>query len=157
VRNRRAWLRWGAWLTGAAALLPVAIILDATPRAGHPAGPALLPSPLRRQDVGTERRELGYGPYVPTTARDATMLGEAQWRWPARQLEVPAGVRLIASSVQQRVGTAVYPNFGTIELDWDATDPAIRLRLHPERAGAPALARELRLSELCGPWAVRPG
>jgi alkaline phosphatase D len=192
-------------------------------------------SPFRRQDVGQEKRALGYGPYTPTTSADATMLGEAQWQWLARQLEAPAEVRLIASSVQvvasehgweawgqlpherrrlfeliaakrasgvvflsgdvhwgelsrsaegpypmydftssalnqdwpqalnlpnaHRVGTVVYPypNFGTIELDWDGADPAIRLGLHPERGEDPVIAHELRLSELRGPWHVRPG
>jgi hypothetical protein len=50
-----------------------------------------------------------------------------------------------------------YPNFGTIELDWDAPDPVIRLRLQRERGGDPVIAHELRLSELRGAWAARPG
>jgi alkaline phosphatase D len=57
-------------------------------------------SPLGRREVGAEQRALGYGPYAPNTAPDATMLGAAQWRWLARQLAVPAELRLIASSVQ---------------------------------------------------------
>jgi alkaline phosphatase D len=192
-------------------------------------------SPLRRQDVGAERRALGYGPYVPNAAPGATMLGAAQWRWLARQLAVPAEVRLIASSVQvvasehgwegwgqlpgerrrlfdviraaradgvlflsgdvhwgelsrsdegpyplydftssalnqewpqalnlpnaRRVGAVVYPypNFGTVEIEWGESDPAVRLRLHAERGGAPVLAHELRLSELRGRWPAGPG
>jgi len=40
------------------------------------------------------------GPYARCAERAATMLGEAQWQWLAEQLEVPAQVRIIASSLQ---------------------------------------------------------
>jgi alkaline phosphatase D len=40
------------------------------------------------------------GPYARNPDRQATMLGEAQWQWLERQLEVPAEVRLIGSSLQ---------------------------------------------------------
>lgn len=40
------------------------------------------------------------GPYVRNPDPKATMLGERQWQWLARQLEVPAELRLFASSVQ---------------------------------------------------------
>ncbi|MEM7754109.1 MAG: alkaline phosphatase D family protein [Planctomycetota bacterium] len=42
----------------------------------------------------------GLGPYMPTTDASRTMLGEAQWAWLGEQLEQPADVRIIASSVQ---------------------------------------------------------
>jgi alkaline phosphatase D len=42
----------------------------------------------------------GGGGYLPQHARDATMLGPAQWAWLAEQLRVPAAVRLIVSSIQ---------------------------------------------------------
>ena len=42
----------------------------------------------------------GGGGYLPQHARDATMLGAAQWAWLAEQLRVPAEVRLIVSSIQ---------------------------------------------------------
>jgi alkaline phosphatase D len=48
-------------------------------------------SPLNR-DAG--------GGYRPQRDKDATMLGEEQWRWFAEQLRVPAEVRLIVSSIQ---------------------------------------------------------
>ena len=57
-------------------------------------------SPISSRELSAEQRELGFGPYVPTPDRGATMLGAAQWAWLARQLEAPAEVRLIASSVQ---------------------------------------------------------
>jgi alkaline phosphatase D len=40
------------------------------------------------------------GPYARNPDHQATMLGERQWQWLERQLEVPADLRLIASSVQ---------------------------------------------------------
>jgi alkaline phosphatase D len=40
------------------------------------------------------------GPYQRNPGHDATMLGERQWQWLERQLEVPAEVRLFGSSVQ---------------------------------------------------------
>lgn len=39
-------------------------------------------------------------PYEPATGPEATMLGEAQWRWLEEQLRKPAEVRLLASSIQ---------------------------------------------------------
>jgi alkaline phosphatase D len=40
------------------------------------------------------------GPYVPTTDRATTILGDAQWAWLAEQLEVPAEIRVLVSSIQ---------------------------------------------------------
>ncbi len=40
------------------------------------------------------------GPYARNPDHAATMLGERQWQWLERQLEVPAEVRLFASSLQ---------------------------------------------------------
>jgi len=40
------------------------------------------------------------GPYARNPDPKATMLGERQWQWLERQLETPADVRLIGSSVQ---------------------------------------------------------
>jgi len=48
-------------------------------------------SPLRPND---------FGGYLPNRAESATMLGEAQWKWLAEQLRVPAELRLIVSSIQ---------------------------------------------------------
>jgi len=51
-------------------------------------------SPLKKAE-----RRVG-GPYVPDESADKTMLGEAQWKWLAEQLRVPAELRIIASSIQ---------------------------------------------------------
>lgn len=40
------------------------------------------------------------GPYDRNPDRDATMLGERQWRWLEQQLQVPAELRILASSLQ---------------------------------------------------------
>jgi alkaline phosphatase D len=53
-------------------------------------------SPLRK---GAKRIPI-QGPYVPHTDKTTTLLGEEQWKWLARQLEVPAEVRLLVSSIQ---------------------------------------------------------
>ena len=39
------------------------------------------------------------GPYAPPADPDSTILGEAQWRWLAEELRVPARVRIIGSSL----------------------------------------------------------
>ncbi|HYC55846.1 MAG TPA: alkaline phosphatase D family protein [Candidatus Binatia bacterium] len=56
----------------------------------------------------------GRGPYVPTKAEDATILGAEQWDWLDEQLEKPARLRIIASSVQvtaQHHGWETWRNF----------------------------------------------
>lgn len=40
------------------------------------------------------------GPYARTPDPQATMLGETQWRWLEQQFDVPAQIRIIASSLQ---------------------------------------------------------
>jgi alkaline phosphatase D len=57
-------------------------------------------SPLKKV---TTRPAAGMGRahrYVPTDDPDATVLGEAQWKWLEEQLRVPAEVRIVASSIQ---------------------------------------------------------
>lgn len=54
--------------------------------------------PLERWPEGERPR--GQGPYIATEDTTRTMLGEAQWKWLEAQLEVPAELRIIASSIQ---------------------------------------------------------
>ena len=54
-------------------------------------------SPLKKKPGKTFFRE---GPYEPSSDTTATILGEAQWKWLAQQLKVPAKIRLLASSIQ---------------------------------------------------------
>jgi alkaline phosphatase D len=54
------------------------------------------------------------GKYVPNHDPNATLLGEEQWRWVERQLELPAEVRIIASSIQfvsEFSGAEAWANF----------------------------------------------
>jgi len=58
-------------------------------------------SPLRSEPNPPENWTDGRpGSYLPLDDPDATMLGEAQWRWLEAQLERPADLRVIASSIQ---------------------------------------------------------
>ena len=54
------------------------------------------------------------GPYVPDEADEATLLGEAQWRWLEEQLRQPADLRLIGSGIQvlaEAAGQETWSNF----------------------------------------------
>jgi len=42
----------------------------------------------------------GLGPYQPSAALGASLLGEAQWQWLAHELQKPAEVRVLLSSIQ---------------------------------------------------------
>jgi len=52
-----------------------------------------------RSPLKTGEKRVG-GPYVADDSPDKTMLGEAQWAWLKQQLEKPAEVRLIGTSIQ---------------------------------------------------------
>lgn len=54
------------------------------------------------------------GPYYPNTEPDITVLGDAQWQWLNVQLQQPAEIRLLASSIQcvsQASGQETWSNF----------------------------------------------
>ena len=57
----------------------------------------------------------GYrGKYAPNTDPEATILGEAQWKWLEKQLQVPAELRFIGSGVQviaDEHGSEMWGNF----------------------------------------------
>lgn len=59
----------------------------------------LLDTRFFRSTLAKGERRVG-GPYVPSTAPDKTMLGEAQWRWLEAQLRKPADARIVVSSIQ---------------------------------------------------------
>lgn len=54
-------------------------------------------SPMQKAAPSPPR---GVGPYVPSTDRTSTLLGETQWKWLEEQLKHSAQVRIIASSIQ---------------------------------------------------------
>ncbi len=47
-----------------------------------------------------EEQKPGVGPYLPNDDPAATMLGDAQWQWLGEQLQKPAELRIIGSSIQ---------------------------------------------------------
>ncbi len=55
-------------------------------------------SDLARMPYSEERPPLG--PYEPTDAEGATVLGAAQWAWLAQELAKPADLRVLVSSIQ---------------------------------------------------------
>ena len=59
----------------------------------------LLDTRFFRSPLSKGERRTG-GPYVPDSDPSKTLLGDAQWAWLEQQLQVPAEVRIIASSIQ---------------------------------------------------------
>lgn len=57
-------------------------------------------SPLKKGFQPGEPGDGYRGPYAPNEDPQATVLGDAQWKWLAAQLKVPAELRLICSGVQ---------------------------------------------------------
>ena len=57
-------------------------------------------SSLQKRDWRPEEGEGDKGPYGRNLNPAATMLGAEQWRWLEEQLQVPAEVRIVASSIQ---------------------------------------------------------
>jgi alkaline phosphatase D len=71
-------------------------------------------SPLKKGFKPGEPGDGFRGKYTPNTDQDATVLGEAQWKWLAEQLKVPAELRLIGSGVQvvpDEHGSETWGNF----------------------------------------------
>jgi alkaline phosphatase D len=52
--------------------------------------------------------------YEPTTDTGKTLLGEAQWEWLEKQLQVPADVRIIGSSIQMIAYEKGMENWGNV-------------------------------------------
>jgi alkaline phosphatase D len=52
------------------------------------------------QEAKKQAGEFVPGPYARTPEAGATMLGEKQWAWLEKQFEVPADLRIVASSLQ---------------------------------------------------------
>jgi len=62
-------------------------------------------------------RLAGRGPYAPSNDPDRTMLGAEQWRWLRAQLEQPAELRIIASSVQFVASEHGWETWGNMPLE----------------------------------------
>jgi len=54
------------------------------------------------------------GWYQPTTDTSKTLLGKAQWNWLEKQLQVPADVRIIGSSIQMIAHEKGMENWGNV-------------------------------------------
>lgn len=61
-----------------------------------------------------QQKEGTVGWYKPTADIDKTLLGEAQWKWLDQQLQVPAKVRIIASSIQTLAFEKGMENWGNV-------------------------------------------
>lgn len=60
-------------------------------------------SPLKsvsRAEYKAEKEPRNMGPYEPIESSEASLLGERQWLWLEEQLQQPADLRLIGSSIQ---------------------------------------------------------
>lgn len=66
------------------------------------------------------------GPYLRNPDHQATMLGERQWQWLERQLEVPAELRLFGSSVQVLADFTGWESWANFARDRDRLFDAIR-------------------------------
>jgi alkaline phosphatase D len=55
---------------------------------------------VTREEFQSERAPLQMGPYIPHTEAGPRMLGEEQWQWLEAQLQQPADLRIIGSSIQ---------------------------------------------------------
>ena len=71
-------------------------------------------APFRPTD---ERNAPGKERYMPDPDPAKTMLGEAQWRWLREQLEQPAELRLIVSSVQVLAEGHGFERWGNLPLE----------------------------------------
>ena len=67
-----------------------------------------LPSSKKKKQPGT------VGWYEPTSDSKMTLLGEAQWQWLDEQLQVPADLRIIASSIQMLSFEKGMENWGNV-------------------------------------------
>ena len=66
------------------------------------------------------------GIYLRNPDHQATMLGERQWQWLERQLEVPAEIRLFGSSVQVLADFTGWEGWGSFVRDRDRLFDTIR-------------------------------
>jgi alkaline phosphatase D len=111
------------------------------------------------------------GPYYPNPDPSVPMLGEAQWKWLEEQLSQPAELRVVVSSLQfiaEAAGQETWSNlpserqrmidliaktkasganYGVIEIDWDADDPTIDLKVR-DMEGKTRISKRLSLGSL---------
>lgn len=69
-----------------------------------------------RSPLKTGKRRVG-GPYYPDEDASKTMLGQAQWKWLKEQLEKPAELRIIVSSIQFVAAAAGQETWSNLPLE----------------------------------------
>ena len=107
-------------------------------------------TPIAKLDLGTQKykeweeakRKAGQfvpGPYARSPDPAATMLGERQWSWLEKQFEVPAELRIVASSLQVLAdfpgweGWINYARDHQRLIDADSTQARFRRGVHQRR------------------------
>lgn len=85
------------------------------------------------------------GPYLRNADRRATLLGERQWQWLERQLEVPAELRLFGSSVQVLADFTGWEGWANFAHDRDRLFDTIR---HARANGVLFLSGDIHYAEL---------
>tara|TARA_R110002050_G_scaffold115049_5_gene231012 strand:- start:14 stop:1066 length:1053 start_codon:yes stop_codon:yes gene_type:complete len=55
---------------------------------------------VSKQAYILDRKPNNMGPYSPSTAKNASMLGEKQWLWLEEELKKPSAIKIIGSSLQ---------------------------------------------------------
>ena len=76
----------------------------------------LLDTRFFRSDLKTGTRRVG-GPYYPDPDPELTMLGAKQWQWLEKQLQQPAEVRLVVSSIQFAPSAAGQESWANLPLE----------------------------------------
>ena len=91
-------------------------------------------------------------PYIAATGANTTMLGEAQWKWLGEQLEVPADLRIIATSIQLLSNQHPFEKWGTMPNERDRMFELIRQKA---ASGVVFLSGDRHLGEIsCEPKVV---
>jgi alkaline phosphatase D len=99
-------------------------------------------SPLRR---GKREPGMTYTPYIANTSPDATMLGEAQWKWLGDELRKPAEVRLVVTSIQLVPVDHAFEKWATMPLE---RERFIKLLAETKAEGVVLLSGDRHLAEL---------
>ena len=76
-------------------------------------------SELRQRGLAERATDPGSATYLPDTAPEKTMLGDAQWTWLEAQLRQPAELRLLVSSIQVLAETHGWERWGHLPRERD--------------------------------------
>lgn len=76
--------------------------------------------------LNPEGRPEGKGPYIPSANSNDTILGAEQWTWLEKQLQQPADIRIVVSSVQVVAYQHGWEGWGTMPFQRDKLYDLIR-------------------------------